>query len=544
MKKTIFILVLVLILFLPVSYRFQESNVNLPEGWMYKELKFPEGSVLIPAPKVPKDDEWSRIIMDEFKPNDKMITFVVGEGFSVHIKAQFSEMTDPNFTDQMISLIEKICVNSVIDEFLPDPVETFGDRLYYVGYNISKEGKKSFQCTSFILLGTMLYSIDIYSSQATEKTLNTCRLIAAYAYSPNETPNYYYNPVRSVELNFSNPGSGLREIYPWNLKDGELLFSGGESGKDYYNDLRIIYHDCSVSVKAKFNEDIIDKPIGLIFGNDKGKCYYFLISKDGAYSLIKYTSKLEPVSPAAKIDLDEDDFNELKVKCIGKRIKCYINDKLVVNVIEDSYNGGRVGLYAIAGTDCSFDDFKVDINVKDNDEEDDAINKVVVEEHFDSDETDFGLSELWKLKNGLLTCSNGEKDSIHRTRISDEYEDCIILVKARWDGRAKNTGFGIQFGRSDEEYFMFRISPDGNYQLCHYDGSKWNDLIPWKDTDVIRNGFNDLKVICSGKNVYAYINNNLVVNVKIEYYDGGGVGLVCSGNLDASFDDFIVEVPN
>ena len=65
--------------------------------------------------------------MDEFKPNDKMITFVLDEGFSVHIKAQFSEMADPNFTDEMISLIEKICVNGVIDEFLPDPVETLGD---------------------------------------------------------------------------------------------------------------------------------------------------------------------------------------------------------------------------------------------------------------------------------------------------------------------------------------------------------------------------------------------------------------------------------
>ena len=169
---------------------------------------------------------------------------------------------------------------------------------------------------------------------------------------------------------------------------------------------------------------------------------------------------------------------------------------------------------------------------------------MVVEERFDSDETDLGLSELWKLKNVLLTCFNGEKDSIHRTRISDEYEDCIISVKARGDGRAKNTGFGIQFGRSDEGYFMFRISPDGYYQLIYSNGSEFTDLIPWKNTDVVKKGFNDLKVMCSGKNIRAYINNNLVVNVEIKDYNGGGVGLVCAGNLDASFDDFIVEIPN
>jgi len=140
----------------------------------------------------------------------------------------------------------------------------------------------------------------------------------------------------------------------------------------------------------------------------------------------------------------------------------------------------------------------------------------------------------------MLICPYGKKSILHSTRISEDYKNCTIKVNARWDERAKNYGFGIQFGYKEDEYYTFSISPDGHYKLSHWDGSEWNSLIPWTKTNFIKNGFNNLKVSCLGKNIYAYLNNNLVVNTKIDSFSGGKVGLVCSGDLNASFDDFVI----
>jgi len=165
---------------------------------------------------------------------------------------------------------------------------------------------------------------------------------------------------------------------------------------------------------------------------------------------------------------------------------------------------------------------------------------ILVNENFNGNETDFGLNDYWKLKNGMLVCSNGEEETIHKTRISDAFQDCTIKVNARWDGRAKNAGFGIQFGFSSDEYYIFRITGDKNYQFSHWDGSEWNDIVSWTEFNFIMGGFNELKVTCYGENIRAYINNQLVVNTKVDSFSGGYSGLACSGNVDASFDNFIV----
>lgn len=332
----------------------------------------------------------------------------------------------------------------------------------------------------------------------------------------------------------------------WSLEDGELYYSTDDESCMGRNRLNKSFTDCIVSVKTKWDGKAKNSAFGLRFGTD----YAFFIAQDGHYKLSKLNgSKWSDIIGWQKTDLISDDYNNLKVNCSGKNIIAYLNNTMVINIQENSYAGGNVGLACSCNVEAYFDDFIVSIpnkNITGNKNyntvsKNAADANVIVRENFDGSQTSFRMDEYWKMKNGMLVCANGDKSFLHMINIEGEYKDCSIMVKARWDGRAKNTGFGFQFGyKSSNEYYIFRIAPDGRYQLLSRESAHWNNIISWTKTTLIKDGFNDLKITCSGKNISAYINNELVVNTKIDAFSGGKIGLVCSGDLDASFDDFVI----
>ena len=344
-----------------------------------------------------------------------------------------------------------------------------------------------------------------------------------------------------VHKNFNSNNSLFQSTQPWQTRDGALFFPGTNDGRAYWNLIQNDYHDMTISVTTKWISKGDDSPYGLIFGVKDNSYYIFILARNGAFTIKKWNgTKMEKLDRFQNSVQLSTDVAKLRIEIVGRQMTFHINELDVYKLIDNDYQGGSVGIYATSDVVCEFDDFSVipsENAIKDLKEE---FSNIIVNEDFDKDKTEFGLDEYWQLKTGLLTFSNGNADKLHRTGIDGAYENCTIAVKARWDGRATNNGFGIVFGEVGNEYYMFIIAPDKHYQLCKWEGSDWNIIIPWTETDLVRTGFNDLKITCSEKNIRAYINNTLVINTIIDSYSGGKVGLICSGTLDASFDDFMI----
>ena len=58
--------------------------------------------------------------------------------------------------------------------------------------------------------------------------------------------------------------------------------------------------------------------------------------------------------------------------------------------------------------------------------------------------------------------------------------------------------------------------------------------------DLIKSGYNSLKVICMDKKVTCYINDVRVIDTNVYAYSSGRLGVFCCGEVEAVFDDFAV----
>ena len=151
------------------------------------------------------------------------------------------------------------------------------------------------------------------------------------------------------------------------------------------------------------------------------------------------------------------------------------------------------------------------------------------------------MDQYWKLYKSALAFTNGVPKKTYWTYTDNNFTDFSCSVNAIWTGKQNNLGYGLAFGINGNLTYAFDITQHGYYELSYWDGSKWNDIVPYKKSDLIKAGFNNLKVSCKNNRVICYINNVQVFDAKIDNYSGGRLGIFCCGEVEASFDDFNVS---
>jgi len=348
------------------------------------------------------------------------------------------------------------------------------------------------------------------------------------------------NNSGTITENFNGPSSIFTYDENWKIKNGELAFSSVNSkfGTSYIEDE---FSDFTMTTKAKWTGGHQEAGYGFLFRTCKEGGYSFIINQNGEFTLIKNASgNAQQLQPWTHVDFISTGYNELKVTCIGSKINCFINNKKVVSVTDNIYAKGFISYYADPSVECSFDDFSIGSPVEDKGGTTEEIFSEVVKETFDNGTTDFQLNEFWKLEDGALYHSSDNEGCMHWNRISNSFTDCTISVKTKWNGKETNSSFGLRYG--DRHCFM--IAQDGHYKMNRWTGSEWETLVDWQETDLVSDDYNSLVVTCSGKNIRAYLNNTLVINIIDNSYEGGYVGVVCSCDVEAYFDDFSVVVPN
>lgn len=91
---------------------------------------------------------------------------------------------------------------------------------------------------------------------------------------------------------------------------------------------------------------------------------------------------------------------------------------------------------------------------------------------------------------------------------------------------------GIVFWHaSPDDYYLFAVTTDGYYQVAHYQGGRWSNLVPWTTAPAISlGGPNRLQVETAGTQVAVSVNGQRLASASDP---AGGTGAV--GMLTASF---------
>lgn len=91
-------------------------------------------------------------------------------------------------------------------------------------------------------------------------------------------------------------------------------------------------------------------------------------------------------------------------------------------------------------------------------------------------------------------------------------------------------------GRTSDRY-QFGLTGNGHYSLFFYDGSKYNPIVPFTESDIIKkNDFNKLTVRKTGNTYNYFVNETLVSTQQFQDVTRMGIGFYVPGNSSIQAD--------
>lgn len=222
---------------------------------------------------------------------------------------------------------------------------------------------------------------------------------------------------------------------------------------------------------------------GIAFRYQHGRRYYFFGLNEGQACLLKRDQLDVAILDAASYSYDSDHEYRLRVECSGSSIKGYINDRLVVQTEDDSYEYGKIGL--IARMPAQYTDVHVTMTAAQHEA---WLEKSLAEEaELARLRASYPQPKLWKaisLRNfgtarqirlGHLT---GEKElqlvlAQHQKRgHKDAYAHISCLTAMDLDGNVL-----WQLGEPSTLIDHAMLSADLPFQVCDIDGDGFDEVI-------------------------------------------------------------------
>ena len=182
-----------------------------------------------------------------------------------------------------------------------------------------------------------------------------------------------------------------------------------------------------------------------------------------------------------------------------------------------------------------YDDFSADVNDWPSGEYSDELvegNRQFTDSQYHWEATAFGGVVWWSIP--------------EVSPVSDLY----LTVEARRVSGNTDSQYGLLFRRADRDnYYIFRIRDDGDYQFrTRYEG-EWHTLISWTESGTIQPGeVNRLTVVAEGSHFTFYINDQYVDEYDDDRLSSGTSGLLLGLNKEGDtvvfeFDDFELRAP-
>jgi hypothetical protein len=172
---------------------------------------------------------------------------------------------------------------------------------------------------------------------------------------------------------FSDPASG------WNTFSGENGSVAYQDGWLVIKDTTNVNNNTKSYLNRYFSDFVIDLDTKLIEGSednwhtvycrfqDMNNNYGFSISSDGYYGMDKWVEGNRNwfVYPTESeyIERGIESVNHIRIECVGDHLSFYVNDHLLVDVSDTSFDGGDIGLAASSMigtfTKIAYDNFVV-----------------------------------------------------------------------------------------------------------------------------------------------------------------------------------------
>ncbi|MEG5175065.1 AAA-like domain-containing protein [Microcoleus sp. B3-D7] len=186
--------------------------------------------------------------------------------------------------------------------------------------------------------------------------------------------------------------------------------------------------------------------------------------------------------------------------------------------------------------------------------------KVLLREDFKSPST-WKIPPSAKIKNGGLFHQTSE-DEINRRSLSiwDIKENKIANFDFSADAKKVKGSDNLEFGiiarynsqnqpRIVDNYYYLLIKGNGNFALGKLSSTnKWEHKLGWKYSTTIKQGnnLNRLRIVCDGKRVIGWINNQRVGMFEDDSYKSGKIGVISTRSeknaIAVYFDNVIVKV--
>jgi regulator of sirC expression with transglutaminase-like and TPR domain len=116
-----------------------------------------------------------------------------------------------------------------------------------------------------------------------------------------------------------------------------------------------------IAVTVRMDQD--DGAAGLVFHSDGNKKHYGFYPSDGKLRLSRFDGadvfQWKVLEEVRSRHLRKDEWNTLKVRVDREKIRCFVNDELVIESTDSQYTQGRVGLAKFRHTTAEFKNFRV-----------------------------------------------------------------------------------------------------------------------------------------------------------------------------------------
>ena len=365
-------------------------------------------------------------------------------------------------------------------------------------------------------------------------------------------------------------------------KDVDLKISGGnyylehkrKSGgwsstiKKYIDTSR----DFKILADFKKISGIQNNGYGLAFGReDSNNQNLFYVNGNGSYTVAMIkggkTTYIQDWVKSSAVKKGNGSYNVLKVVKIGSKLEYYVNSTKVYTDYTPEFFGDRFGY--VVYNDQKVSVAYLSVGYLDKKKTNTYTNTTITDNinNFNYSNSDFHFSDQFtdnsnewfeenddkkdfKIKNGkyYLKHKRTEKGwATYDEHYIDTSKDFEIETKLDKISGIDNYGYGLIFGKKDDNDFRFYISSSGYYKVARTINDKEQVIKKWTTTTEINSGnlkSNVLKVKKEGGYFKFYINDAYITQIDDEQFYGNELGFVVYNNQEIAVDYLRVKYLN
>lgn len=326
---------------------------------------------------------------------------------------------------------------------------------------------------------------------------------------------------------------------------GTILWTGNTAWTDY-----------TVSVRARPQDN---DAFGVVFRFvDKDNYYRFSMDAQRSYRrLVRKVKGTFQVLAEDKVPYSPNNWVDIQAVAIGNRLKIFVGEEKVFEVVDGSHGRGAVGLFTWANLLTYFEDLVVTAgdtagraapgHIASDDFADGRFSGWSVEDHGNT-----SAPSNWFESGGVLRqTSNIHTPTSPATKISRPGTVATLQTT-----RLKDFEYSVRIRSGDDDSIgaVFRYRDAGNTYRFAWDserrfrrltkavGGKWTVLVE-DDTPYTPGQWYDLRCVARGNRITVFVDEELFADLQDSSIPDGWVGVYCWANDDAAFDRVLIRQP-